>query len=120
MAETPYDITNYDGSKDSRDHMIHVTVDKVLDDRQRFGRKSVGDFFVVVIFEKNKRLSYWGIIDFETIPEEDIYLEVARRFDGAGKVLHDRAIGFGLVDMISVLQRTVDPPELPSDDPLCS
>lgn len=62
-------------------------------------------FYVPTVTVKNGQISYWGILDIENMAEEDIYIEVWRRFFSAVDHLGERNItGFGIVDLNLIVQ----------------
>lgn len=67
---------------------------------------TAGDFFCPAVCNKDGNVSYWGVLDFGEIPEEDYYIEAERRFYSATQCLGEENItGFGLVGMPAVIQR---------------
>lgn len=65
------------------------------------------DFFVLaVMYGTDKRVSYWGVLDFKTMPEEDLYVEAYRRFHAAMHEIEEPVHGYGIVEVGMVLNRT--------------
>lgn len=66
----------------------------------------VGDFYVPAICNTDGNVSYWGILDFTLTPEEDLFIEIERRFLAATQLLGQENIaGFGIVTLGAVIHR---------------
>ena len=98
---------------DEDGHVTHLFIEATADmvksvlDRRSRG-VPIGDLFVPAVKHKGGKISYWGIIDFEELPEEDIYVEVRRRFYGACLALENdfqEILEIGMVNVGMVINK---------------
>lgn len=83
-------------------------------------------FYVPAVTIQSGTLSLWGVLDIEHMAEEDVYIEVWRRFFGAIENMGENQItGFGILDMAIVVPQLrpqpmpapVAPPTAPAAPP---
>lgn len=69
-----------------------------------------GDFYSVSILDINDNVSHWGIIDMATIPEEDVYISLLKRWYAGVRNLEDHEIKMlQLLDVRMVVARAPIP-----------
>lgn len=93
------------------EHMVETTVKSWLAHDKLLGNKT--DFIVMAVQERDGRKSFWGLIDVPNTPEEDLYVEMERRFYCAVRTLGEKQVfGLGILDIRAVLARSElpDPP----------
>lgn len=79
---------------------------------------AAGDFFVMVIYGRDERITYWGLLDLSEMCEEDIYTEMAQRFRAGRDAIGVGAVrGYGILDIGTVLYRHVKAPPHLGDPP---
>ena len=84
--------------------MIHGMVEAWIQHEKRSPEPS--QFIVISVQERDGRVSYWGLIDAQTTPEEDLYVEVERRaYCGYRTIGQEKIWGCGMLDIFSVLDR---------------
>lgn len=84
--------------------MISATVADWIRHDDVMGNKT--QFLVMAIQEFDGRKSYWGMIDLKDTPQEDLYVEIERRFYCAYRTIGQNKIhGLGLLDVQAVLAR---------------
>lgn len=72
------------------------------------------DFYVLVVQTKDDRNSYWGLIDFGTMPEEDATYHALNHFYAATRMVGEMKIrGFGIIDLETIRARKPIPILMP-------
>lgn len=95
--------------------MISDTVENWIKHDDQLGNHT--QFIVTAVQEKDGRRSYWGLIDVQETPKEDLFVEIERRFYCAYRTIgEDNIHGFGIMDVLAVLDR-VPLPRPPQEPP---
>jgi hypothetical protein len=107
-------IVPFEDSNKGFNTMVTSIVDNFLHSHKAIteqkGIQIAGVFFVLAIYNHTNTISYWGLLDMETMPDEDIYTETRRRFLAANMILGASTIqGYGILDLAQVISRQVTP-----------
>lgn len=69
------------------------------------GHQDIG-FYAITVCDYDGKVSYWGLIDTQTTPEEDIYTMIDSYLYAAMRTMGERNIkGCGIVSINSVVKR---------------
>lgn len=84
--------------------VVSDTVGTWIKENKKFNNPST--FVVMVAQEHDGRASYWGVIDVILTPEEDLYVEMEKRFYCALRTIgQDQVAGIGILDIRAVMDR---------------
>lgn len=71
------------------------------------------EFVVMSAQDKEGRISYWGVIDVPATPQEDLFVEIERRFYCAYRTIGQfDVVAVGILDINAVINRRTMPPPI--------